>query len=146
MHVEVYQRAVDRIHALQKELRSLQSFVSMYDALAAEDGEPDARARSMPRSAGRRVGSDITEIERVVVEVIEENGAPLQRAELFERAKAKGVVIVGTKELVNFSSKLSRLGSLINLPRFGYWPKSKPFGPAGYLQELDDQGSSPAAG
>jgi hypothetical protein len=136
MQVEVYRRAINRINSLQEELRRLKTFISTYEMLATGDGSSDASpqflARGVQRTNRRSAATKAGDLERIVLEIIETNGAPLQRVELFELAMARGVAIAGTKQLGNFSSKLSRLDSLINLPKLGYWLKGHPFEPAGY--------------
>lgn len=152
----VCNRAVERIAQLRAELQRLEMFLCTYSELAggveaaplsqpipggnvapSADGAPDCATvderTERPRAAPQ------AELERVVTEVLVTHGAPLQRMELFIRVKALSVVIGGTNEIMNFGSKLSRSDQLVNLPKLGYWPKDRPFEPAGYVPSRADQ-------
>jgi hypothetical protein len=152
----IYNRAVERIAQLQAELQRLETFVCTYRELAgaveatpSEQSNPAARIvpTAVPGSEPSVVyepgekprAAPQAELERVVTEVLVNNGAPLQRMELFNRVKALGVVIGGTNEITNFGSKLSRSDQLVNLPKLGYWPKDRPFEPAGFVPNRADQ-------
>ena len=145
----IYNRAVERIAQLQAELQRLETFVCTYRELAgafeatlSEQSNPAVRMMptAIPVSEPTVVDEPVekpraapqAELERVVTEVLVNNGAPLQRMELFNRVKALGVVIGGTNEITNFGSKLSRSDQLVNLPKLGYWPKDRPFEPGSY--------------
>ena len=152
----IYNRAVERIAQLQAELQRLETFVCTYRELAgAVEAAPLAHSNpaggmvsgAVPVSELAMVDEPVdkpraapqAELERVVTEVLVNNGAPLQRMELFNRVKALGVVIGGTNEITNFASKLSRSDQLVNLPKLGYWPKDRPFEPAGFVPSGADQ-------
>ena len=150
MQGNVYHLAVERIARLQAELERLEAFVKTYEALAtvaaqkaqASDdkgnsevtndvGGPEAAA-NVRHDDVRQIPTPRHEFERVVLEILYAHGAPLQRAALLHRIRARGVVIGGRNEMTNLGSKLSRTEGLVNLPGFGYWPKDRPFVPGGY--------------
>ena len=156
MDGEIYNRAAMRIAQLQAELQRLEAFVCTYRELddefgaAAEAPSPPTRSTrhpANPASEPVREGEPVerpraapqAELERVVTEILLNNGAPLQRMDLFNRVKALGVVIGGTNEITNFGSKLSRSDQLVNLPKLGYWPKVRPYEPAGFAPGMADQ-------
>jgi len=142
--------AVRRIEFLEAELSRLQAFVATYRELQREFGptaEPKSADQTIEHVAkdehagGAPADNDDetprptpqAQLEDAVVEIIAANGAPMKRMELFERVKARGLSVGGTKELINFGSKLSRFDRLINLNKRGYWPKDRPFAPVGYV-------------
>lgn len=152
----IYNRAVERIAQLQAELQRLETFVCTYRELAgAFEAAPLAQSNpagsmvpsAIPASEPAMVDEPVerpraapqAELERVVTEILVNNGAPLQRLDLFNRVKALGVVIGGTNEITNFGSKLSRSDQLVNLPKLGYWPKDRPYEPAGFMPSRADQ-------
>lgn len=141
MNVEVYFKAVEKIDTLQRELRRLEEFVSTFRELAGDDcADISQRLRVRLQTRSRQhTATRLSEMERTVVELIIEHGAPIRRAELFRLALKRGVTLAGAKPLINFSSKLSRMTSLINLPKLGYWPKERPFDPAGYRPDLRER-------
>lgn len=145
MDGEIYNRAMRRMSALQAELKRLEAFVTTFQELAEANAAPGSTPASLPQNGKaphepsartgtveRHKATPQGELERVVEEVLIENGAPMRRSELLERVKAKGVVVGGENESANFGSKLSRAGRLVNLSRLGYWPKEKPFEQGGY--------------
>lgn len=142
--------AVRRIAVLEAELSRLQAFVTTYRELQKEFGpnpvpggaghadedlanDACADAAAADRDDELPRPTPQAELEDAVVEIISANGAPMKRMELFERVKARGLSVGGTKELINFGSKLSRFDRLINLSKRGYWPKDRPFEPVGYV-------------
>ena len=152
----IYNLAVERIAQLQAELQRLETCVCTYRELAgaveAIPLEHLNQAGSLKPSAVPVSGPTVVdepfekpraapqvELERIVTEILVNNGAPLQRMELFNRVKALGVVIGGTNEITNFGSKLSRSDQLVNLPKLGYWPKDRPFEPAGFMPNGADR-------
>lgn len=142
MGEHVYKLAIDRARSLRHELQRLDSFISTYEELMAHSPAPTAKAEPSsalppPAAAAPEHGrspkaAPQEELERVVMRVLLENGAPLQRQALFNKVKATGTTIGGQDERSNFGSKISRSDRFVNLPKLGYWPKDRPFEAASY--------------
>jgi hypothetical protein len=126
----------------------LQAFLTTYDELSGRKttaneaidesirevtcSEQHVAAEASLESHSMKKATPQAELERIVVQVIEANGAPLQRTELYRRVTALGIVVGGNNEITNFGSKLSRSKCLVNLRRLGYWPKNQPYEVGGY--------------
>ncbi len=148
MELQIYQRAQERMEQLRFELDRLQAFLATYDELSgrktttheADDdssrevtcSDHHVAAETSFESHSMKKATPQAELERIVVQVIEANGAPLQRTELYRRVTALGIVVGGNNEITNFGSKLSRAKCLVNLRRLGYWPKNQPYEAGGY--------------
>lgn len=146
MKDEIYRIAVERARTIRAELQRLEVFISTYEELSAgkshteeAHSQTSQHDRAEPASAVKETyptrGVPQEQLERVVADILLQNGAPLQRQPLFERVKATGIAIGGRDERGNFGSKISRSERFINLPKLGYWPKDKPCISARYTPE-----------
>ena len=142
MSDDIYKLAIERARTLRNELQRLDVFISTYEELATNHQHaPPKAAAPLPSAANLDASkgdgkphkaAPQEELERVVMRVLLEHGAPLQRQALFDKVKATGTTIGGQDERSNFGSKISRSDRFINLPKLGYWPKDKPYERAAY--------------
>lgn len=89
-----------------------------------EDRKRGARAPGKPK---REI------VAAQALDIIRNNGRPIQRAELYEALKGRGVLVTGNDPLVTFSTMLWRMKPLImHLQGFGFWDPALPYAEANY--------------
>lgn len=77
--------------------------------------------------------------------VILEAGRPLSRTQLLRALDRRKIPVGGSNRPKNMGTIMWRLGEdFVSLEGLGYWPKDKPYGPAGYVpKDLGNEAHSP---
>jgi hypothetical protein len=144
------------IEERQKEMRDIDTFLSLYQRFA-DDGAPN-RARASgaaPEAAvdeSQSVGSDTQqsakrsglaqpEFERIARELLIARGRPAHRRALLDLFRERDIFVGGTDELKNLGTKIwMARAELTNISGEGYWPIDIPCPAVGYipLQQASD--------
>jgi hypothetical protein len=83
-----------------------------------------------PKTSGNSKKEDVA---LVVRELISSRGAPMSGKDLYPFLVERGLRIEGDKPDMVLATMLWRSsGSIIRLPKFGYWLAEAPYAPAGY--------------
>ncbi|HEY1933830.1 MAG TPA: hypothetical protein VGG99_17590 [Acetobacteraceae bacterium] len=117
---------------LDKHIQWLREFA--FDEGAADGGKSPRRRRAV---TGRKAADGQSPIEMIrsqatayVINCIR----PIPTSVLFQAMENAGIRILGQNPAGNLGSKLNQIPGkpLINLPKFGWWPRDRPYPPAGY--------------
>lgn len=144
MSDRMLEAATRRLAELRAEMAEIERFVETYRKLEAawfgakqEPHAPDLRAdtalywkhsfRHMPRRVAK---SEL--LASAALEQIEDAERPLPLGELADRLNKAGVEIGGADPRANLSAHLNNSGVLVSLRGHGWWPRAKPYVPAGY--------------
>ena len=155
----VMSNALKRRDELQRELRDVERFLSLYERFKHETRQQplpgfDNPAPPESEPAGRPIGSEPAEpptdlpsaltglnreqLRPYITKVLEDAGRPLTRGTLLQRLDRAGVQVGGTYDRSkNLGTIMWRLREYYkNFPGLGYWPSHLPYEPAGYEPEV----------
>ncbi len=114
----ILQTAEQRLDAARADVRRLEAFIATYHDLKATAGQSQNVAVGLGVVTATALGSvfvttgKMSITERVAVEIILENGAPVPSPEMMSRLLARGVVIGGKEPSSTLAARLSRAPSL----------------------------------
>jgi HB1, ASXL, restriction endonuclease HTH domain len=134
------------VEAMRKELRAVEAFLEQYAQFAAKSQGPavasDDLSDSKPRlvriptfdSASPRLrNSKKEEVARMAREILAEEDKPLPRKDLLKAISERGIIVSGKDPEMVLSTMMWRMqNEFVRLPSWGYWFRSRPYGPAGY--------------
>lgn len=125
---DVYQRAVERISTLKREVADLEAFIRVYKSLDVAEPEP-----AQAKSAGAPVGETRKTIEAVRAIILAKH-RPVPFGELVRELPSRGVVIPGKSPVNNLGARLSNAkgNEIVLLRGFGWWVKERPWPAAKY--------------
>ena len=133
------------IKRIMQELEKVESFISLHRQFSTEDeeskGEPSA-APPVLSHAGH--GQTQPVFERLVIDVIRQNGRPMQSGDIVEAFRERGHPLGGneTRTAWNRLWLAKDRGVLVNFPRLGYWPAQDP--PPSDLDSIQAQPRKPS--
>lgn len=131
---------------LQAQLENVDAFLDMlsqYEALQMSGDEGVEQEKQLPPVENRIVAAakgrkrpknpDRETVVQLAYELIDLQGRPMGRAELFEQLANQGVVILGKDPEMVLSTMLWRSkDKIVRLDKFGYWMADKEYEPAKY--------------
>jgi hypothetical protein len=154
MHMSIaVQRALERKSDLEKELREIETFLSLYqryggtdnaalmvpgDAdgeLKASSGRAGVKTLSRKRKSARRPigGAGRKSFADNCFDLLVQKGHPMTGRELWMMFNQTGLKAGKRNDLNNFAVKLSQArGRFVNIKGAGYWPVSVPCPAVGY--------------
>lgn len=158
---EVREKATSRLAAIEQaiaELRAeaarLEQFLEVYEALDVvprsqldakaptvipATPEPDRMLAFTVREKKKRTTTNPppAEVVDAVKQIIDRAGYPMTRGQLLPQLTRRGLEIKGTYPSKVLGTNLWRSGQFVQLEGLGYWPKDKPYPPAGYEPDPD---------
>lgn len=132
----------DAVQKRRAELTDIEGFIEQWYRLAGQEpprdtGDDGVALVSPP--VRRNINPDRDFVANKALALIEAEGRPLSRRELFQKLNEADVKIYGKDPEMVLSTMLWRSSDRIaRLRKHGYWPKDKPYPPAGYDPEVDD--------
>ncbi len=132
-----------RMEELKRDLAKIDAWIAQWHELSgtlatSEAADSISMSSSVSGSSGeskkrRATGNPSKEdVAAKVKELILERGAPIARNDLFDALESRGIIIRGADPKMVLSTMLWRTEDIIRLAGYGYWPKDRPFEPAGY--------------
>lgn len=113
---------------LRKELARVDQFIADWNAFAGIETEPES-----PVQGGAIKNPPRDEVGDRVEWLLDRNGAPMMRADLFRALAEKGIVINGKDPEMVLSTMMWRMqDKFVRIPSWGYWFRDRPFTPAKY--------------
>jgi hypothetical protein len=137
-------RAMARREKLQEEIRQIDLFLSLYQRFSNENGDapstasPPLSSVGKPRGAlsnSKSFGMSQVEFEKILSEVLRENGRPMEKEAILAKFHAMGRRLGGDKEMNNLKSKLWRAtqGDFVRIPGAGLWIANLPCPAVNYV-------------
>lgn len=129
---------------LQARLKQLDELLERYDAWEREassllSGVAPAQAevqRTTPADQQVAIevseGTPLPEFIEAAERMFRETDRPLPRTDAFAKLREAGVVVVGKDPYNTMTTRLHRMGNIINIKGHGYWMKDRPYPTAGY--------------
>ncbi len=125
----------EAIRVSMKELEKIDEFLRMWRQLTAPENEEDkGAAPETGRLILGRAGYGQTQraFEQMVRAILQESRRPMQSSEIVEAFQNRGEPIGGnaTRTAWNRLWEATKRGTLINVPKYGYWLADEPVPPA----------------
>lgn len=89
------------------------------------------------------VQTPIAEFQDMARKVLAEIDRPLQRAELWDLLRNRGLVIDSSDPPNAIGTRLSRMPDVVNLKGFGFWLDARPYPEANHLPKAQEDGDFP---
>jgi hypothetical protein len=129
--------AQQRMDAMRGELHGIDTFLEQWRKFAgveAPTAQPSPLSQgSVYRRERPHRNSKKEEVAQAAREILNAEGRPLPRTELYKRLVDRGLVIEGSDPEMVLSTMLWRMsGQIVRLPK-GYWPTDVPYPEGGYI-------------
>jgi hypothetical protein len=133
-----------QIEKVKANITATDQFISDWYAFAGgvdsagdtNENKTDTKPIESPsaQQTARAKNPNRTDVGRVSWELISKAGQPIPRQELFEKLASAGLQIFGKDAEMVLSTMMWRMQEhFVRLPKYGYWIRSRPYPPAGYV-------------
>lgn len=134
---------------LQARIKQLDELLERYDAWEREASsillgtEPTRAPVQEPTvseaepATETHEGTPLPEFVAAAERMFREAERPLPRSEAFDRLKEMGVIVVGKDPHNTMTTRIHRMGNIINIKGHGYWLKDRPYQQGGYDPVVD---------
>ena len=136
-------KALSSYEAWEKKVSALLGHLPYVKAPVAYTGDVPAAAHEKAEPVKNKVvQTPIAEFQDMARKVLGEIDRPLQRAELWELLRDRGLVIDSNDPPNAIGTRLSRMPDVVNLKGYGFWLAARPYAAADHLpkarEDVDD--------